>query len=91
VVIDGVFAAATAGAIIFHAATGLDAPAVAAVPAQVRRRVVPGNDSRAMAQRVHGGGFSVDGSVRIEPADRVERDHLLRYCGRPAFALDLPC
>jgi hypothetical protein len=41
-----------------------------------------------MAQWEHGGGCSVDGSVRIEAADRAERARLLRYCARPPFALD---
>jgi len=30
----------------------------------------------------------VDGSVRIEGADRAGRERLLRYCARPPFALD---
>jgi hypothetical protein len=34
------------------------------------------------------GGFSVDGSMHIEAADRVGRERLLRYCARPLFALD---
>ena len=39
-------------------------------------------------------GFSVDASVRISPSDRdvpayfQSLEHLLRYCARPAFALD---
>ena len=39
-------------------------------------------------------GFSVDASVRISLADRDvpgysrSLEHLLRYCARPAFALD---
>ena len=41
-----------------------------------------------MAQWEHGGGFSVDGSVRIEAADRAGRERLLRYCARPPFALE---
>ncbi len=41
-----------------------------------------------MAQGAHGGGFSVDASVRIEAADRAGRERLLRYCARPPFALD---
>ena len=41
-----------------------------------------------MAQWQHGGGFSVDGSVRIEAADRAGRERLLRYCARPPFALE---
>jgi GTP cyclohydrolase III len=40
VVIDGVFDAAAAGAVIFHAATGLDATAIAQVQAQVRQRLL---------------------------------------------------
>jgi hypothetical protein len=41
-----------------------------------------------MGQWAHGGGFSVDGSVRIEAEDRAGRERLLRYCARPPFALD---
>ena len=39
-------------------------------------------------------GFSVDASVRISPSDRdvpayfQSLEHLLRYCARPAFALE---
>jgi hypothetical protein len=97
VVIDGVFDAATTGGIIFTAATGVDANAIAQVQAQVRRRLLrvfvrrgllPRDDARAMGQWAHGGGFSVDGSVRIEAADRAGRERLLRYCARPPFALD---
>ena len=40
------------------------------------------------AQWEHGGGFSVDASVRIAAADRAGRERLLRYCARPLFALD---
>ncbi len=36
----------------------------------------------------HGGGFSVDASVRIAAADRAGRERLLRYCARPPFALE---
>jgi hypothetical protein len=55
-VIDGVFDVTAAGGIVFHAA-GLDAPAVAAVQARVRRRLLrifvrrgllPDDDARAM-------------------------------------------
>jgi hypothetical protein len=35
----------------------------------VRRRLLPGDDARAMGQWAHGGAFSVDGSVRIEATD----------------------
>ena len=97
VVIDGVFDAIPAGGVVFHAAAGLDAPAVAAVQACVRRRLLrvfvrrgllPGDDAQAMGHWEHGGGFSVDASVRIEAADRAGRERLLRYCARPPFALD---
>jgi hypothetical protein len=54
----------------------------------VRRGLLLGDDARAMVQWQHGGGFSVDGSVRIEAADRARRERLLRYCARPPFALD---
>lgn len=36
----------------------------------------------------HDGGFSVDGSVRIEATDRIGLERLLRYCARPPFALE---
>ena len=97
VVIDGVFDAAAAGGVIFTAATGLEANAIAQVQAQVRQRLLrvfvrrgllPGDDAQAMAQWPHGGGFSVDASVRIEAADRAGRERLLRYCARPPFALE---
>jgi hypothetical protein len=85
VVIDGVFDVAAAGAIIFHAASGIDANAIVWVQAQVRRRLLrvvvrrgllPDGDAHAMGQWAHGGGFSVDGSVRIEAADRAGRERL---------------
>jgi hypothetical protein len=41
-----------------------------------------------MAAWEHGGGFSVDTSVRIEGDDRAGLERLLRYCARPAFALE---
>jgi hypothetical protein len=97
VVIDGVFDAAATGGVVFHAATGLDATAIALVQAQVRRRLLrgfvrrgllPDNDAQAMGQWEHGGGFSVDASVRIAAADRAGRERLLRYCARPPFASD---
>jgi len=36
----------------------------------------------------HGGGFSLDSSVRIEATDRTGLERLIRYCARPPFALD---
>ncbi len=41
-----------------------------------------------MEQWEHGGGFSLDASVRIEAHDRSGLERLLRYCARPPFAAD---
>ena len=41
-----------------------------------------------MAAWEHGGGFSVNAEVRIEKHDRNGLERLLRYCARPAFALE---
>ena len=105
-VIDGVFEPAEASdaakadaapGVVFHAATGLDPEAIAAVQAQVRRRVlrvfvrrglIEKCDAEAMAGWEHGGGFSVDAAVRIEGSDRAGLERLLRYCARPPFALE---
>jgi len=87
-----VFDAVAAGGVVFHAATGIDADAIAAVQSCVRRRLLralgrrgllPGNDAQAMGQWRHGGGISLDGSVRIEAADRAGRERPLRN-SRPA-------
>jgi len=97
VAIDGVFDAAATGGVVFTAATRIKANAIADVQACVRprllrvfvrRSLLPRDDARAMGQWHHGGGFSVDGSVRIEAADRAGRERLLRYCARPPFALN---
>ena len=45
-------------------------------------------DAEAMANWEHGGGFSLDASVRIEGTARPGLERLLRYCARPAFSLD---
>ena len=36
----------------------------------------------------HGGGFSLDATVRIAGADLAGRERLLRSCARPPFALE---
>jgi hypothetical protein len=41
-----------------------------------------------MEQWEHGGGFSLDASVRIEARDRRGLERLLRDCARPPFAAD---
>ena len=45
-------------------------------------------DAEAMANWEHGGGFSLDAGVCIEATDRQGLERLLRYCVRPAFALE---
>jgi hypothetical protein len=45
-------------------------------------------DAQAMGEWEHGGGFSLDAGVRIEAHDREGLERLLRYCARPAFALE---
>jgi hypothetical protein len=69
-----------APSVSFHAALELDAAAFADVQARVRTRVlstfvrrglIDKDDAAEMRAWAHDGGFSVDGSVRIEGADRV--------------------
>jgi len=66
VIIDGVFDAAAAGGVIFTAATGVEATAIAQVQAQVRQRLLrvfvrrgllPRDDARAMGNGNMGAGF----------------------------------
>jgi hypothetical protein len=93
VLIDGVFESAPTGEIMFTAATWLDANAIADVQARVRRRLLsvvvrrgrpPGDDARAMGRWQHGGGGSVNGSVRIEATDRAGRARAATALLRPA-------
>ena len=56
--------------------------------ALARRGVLEPEDAETMASWEHGGGFSLDAGVRIEAADRQGLERLLRYCARPAFALE---
>jgi hypothetical protein len=50
--------------------------------------VLEREDAEAMGAWDHGGGFSLDASARIEADDRRGPEGLLRYCARPAFALE---
>jgi len=97
VVVDGVLEADAGGGVTFHPADGLDASAIGEVQAAVRRRLLraalrrgllSAHDAQVMAQWEHGGGFSVDAKVRIAAHERDGLERLLRYCGRPAFALE---
>ncbi len=54
----------------------------------VKRGLIDQDDASEMRAWAHDGGFSVDGSVRIEGADRVGPERLLRHCARPLFAPD---
>ena len=102
-VTDGVFERSTdGGGVTFHAARPLTAADLAKVTQQVRLRLVrwfrrKGFLSREAAADMltwQHSGFSVDASVRISLADRdvpvyfQSLEHLLRYCARPAFALN---
>ncbi len=97
VVIEGVFEADGAGGARFHQARDVGPEAIADIQAQVRRRLLRAavrrgllepEDAQAMGAWDHAGGFSLDASVRVEAQDREGRERLLRYCARPAFALD---
>jgi hypothetical protein len=96
-VIDGVFAPGEDGQVHFSEAGALTPEDLAAVQQQVRARVLrwlarAGHldpaDARDMAGWDHGGGFSLDASVRIDAAHRAGLERLLRYCARPPFALE---
>lgn len=96
VVVEGVFCGGEDEQAVFHPAT-LHAPVFEQVQAAVRRRllkalarrgVLEPEEAQGMLGWQHGGGFSVDGEVRIEAEDRQGLERLLRYCARPAFALE---
>ena len=96
-VIDGVFAVGEDGQVHFAEAPALTPEDLAAVQQQVRARVLrwfarAGHldpaDAQDMAGWHHGGGFSLDASVRIDGPDRCGLERLLRYCARPPFALE---
>ena len=54
----------------------------------VRHGILDSLDADDMLQWDHGGGFSLHGAVRIDEWDRLGQEKLLRYCARPAFALE---
>lgn len=53
-----------------------------------RRGVPEPDDAATMANGDHGGGFSLDASVRIEQVERQTLEGLLRDCARPALTLE---
>ncbi len=79
----------------FHEATQLTIAEIAAVQEVIRRRVLSLFERRGLIdaeaadnlrQWEHGGGFSLDATIRIEAHDRGGLERLLRYCARPALA-----
>ena len=97
VVVDGVFEADGADGVRFHEARGIGPETIAEIQAHVRHRVLSvlarrgvleREDAEAMGTWDRGGGFSLDASVRVEASDRQGLERLLRYCARPAFALE---
>jgi hypothetical protein len=96
-VIDGVFEPDPEQGVRFIAAEAIDADAMRAVQTQVRRRIlrafvrrgrIDTQTRKEMEAWEHGGGFSLDASVRIDADDRKGLERLLRYCARPPFAAD---
>jgi hypothetical protein len=53
-----------------------------------RHGLLEPHDAEDMLTWDHGGGFSLDASVRIEATDRAGLERLIRYCARPPFALE---
>ena len=99
VVVDGVFEAATEAceSVRFHETPALSSEQLADIQRNIRRRLLRALTRRGlletdaaeeMAAWDHGGGFSLNASVRIEAADRSGLERLLRYCARPVFALE---
>ena len=84
-------------ALRFHEATALTSQLVERLQHTIRTRVLrhfqrhgllEPHDAEDMLGWDHGGGFSLDGSVRIEATDRAGLERLIRYCARGPFALD---
>jgi len=85
------------GGLHFHEATGLSPQLLERLQHTVRTRVLrhfrrqgllESHDAEDMLTWDHGGGFSLDASVRIEATDRTGLERLIRYCARPPFALE---
>ena len=53
-----------------------------------RRRLLSADDVQIMAAWEHGGSFPVDAEVGIAADERDGLERLLRYCARPALALE---
>jgi hypothetical protein len=95
-VIEAVFEPGVDGTVQVHE-VHLPEEALAQAQQLIRRRVLrwftrqgwlEEADRQEMLRWAGGGGFSLDGSVRIEAEDRAGLERLLRYCARPPFALE---
>jgi hypothetical protein len=78
----------------FIAVDELDVDDAEAVQGRVRRRILRAfarcgildkDERKEMQLWNHGGGFSLDATVRIAADDRRGLERLLRYCARPPF------
>ena len=91
IVVEGVFDTDAADDAQFHEARALCSVALAEIQARGRTRLLRAlnrrnllerEDAQAMGEWEHGGGFSLDASVRIEGQDRQDLERLLRNCAR---------
>ena len=96
-VIDGVFEPDPHDGVRFFAVEELDWQDAEVVQARIRRRILRAfgrrglldkDDRKEMQQWNHGGGFSLDATVRIAANDRHGLERLLRYCARGPFAAE---
>ncbi len=95
--LDGVLSGDVDRGVRFHEVTGLEARDAEALALTVQHRVLRWfvrrellDPSAAADMRTWRGtgGFSVDGSVRIEGEDRAGLERLVRYCARGPLALE---
>jgi len=95
-VLDGLFEPLDDGQVRFLHAPALTPEDIVAIDEEVRRRtlrwfarsgLLEADDARDMLGWEKG-GFSLDAAVRIGGRDRAGLERLLRYCARPAFALE---
>ncbi|MBT5420052.1 MAG: IS91 family transposase [Candidatus Cloacimonetes bacterium] len=96
VIIEGLFVANPNGDLRFQSITGIAADKdIYEVQKRVRLRVLKGfkrwkllkdYEVKNMKSWQGGGGFSVDGSVKLHKNDCKGLERLLRYCARPVFA-----
>jgi len=94
---DGVFSEASTGEIRFHEATLLTSEHWEKLEKTTQRRVLRAFRRRGLLEEgaaadmlgwQASGGFSVDGSVRVEGHDRAGVERLVRYCARGPLALE---